>query len=263
MTALVAGAPSRGGSWLRRRGQATIPFRLTVLLIGATGSVRAEEDIVARSRAAYAALVSYSDTAVVEIEIGTRGGPLLRERHTFATRFREPRHFFFELIEDEAAGGDRFVVWSDEQAFKTWWKTTGVEETDPPGRGVAALVTAFGVTNGAAAIVTPLLFPQTDLKGPLLDFAEGVLEGTESIGGRECHRMKGVQRPVYANTGRVGQVRDTTLWIDAEAFLLCRVFEDTPRGSPAGSVQRVTTTFKAQANPALADEAFRFVRPAN
>jgi outer membrane lipoprotein-sorting protein len=220
----------------------------------------AQEDYVARSRAAYAALESYSDTAVVDTELQLAGGPLIRERHTFTTRFRKPRQYYFEFNEDRSAGGDRFVVWSDNRAFKTWWGTTGIENTYPPGQGVSALVQAFGVTNQAAAIVTPLLFPEANLRGGLLNFEGGAFEATEAIEGRGCHRVKGVQRSVYG-TGRGEHVRDTTLWIDAQTFLLCRMLEDTPRGTIAGTVQRTTTTFRAQANPEITDVQFEFSAP--
>jgi outer membrane lipoprotein-sorting protein len=233
---------------------------LTAALV-ISGSSHAQEDYVARSLAAYAALKSYSDTAVVETELKIGDGPTIRERHTFVTRFRGPRQFYFEFNEDPSAGGDRFVVWSDDEAFKTWWKTTGVEETYGVGRGVAALVSAFGVTNQAAAIVAPVLFPQANLRGPLLNFESGTFEATETVGERPCHRVKGLQRSVYANTGGGEQMRETTLWIDAETFLLCRMYEDTPNGTVAGTVQRVTTTFQAQANPELADAQFAFSAP--
>jgi outer membrane lipoprotein-sorting protein len=235
----------------------------TTLLVGILSPAAcavAQQDYVARSLAAYSALESYSDTATVDTEFQLAGGPVIRERHTFATRFRKPRHYYLEFNEDQRAGGDRFVVWSDDRAFKTWWATTGIEETYPPGQGVGALVQAFGVTNQAAAIVTPLLFPQANLRGGLSNFEGGAFEATESIDGRACHRVKGAQRSAYA-TGRGEHVRDTTLWIDAETFLLCRIFEDTPRGTTAGAVQRTTTTFQTQANPELADEHFKFTVP--
>ncbi len=241
-----------------------ISFRLAALALFSVFvpavACHAQEDYVARSLAAYAALESYSDAAVVETEFQIGDGPAIRERHTFVTRFRRPRHFYFEFNEDPGAGGDRFVIWSDDEAFYTWWKTTGVEETYGVGRGVAALTSAFGVTNQAAAIVTPVLFPQANLTGPLLNFADGSFTETEMVGVRSCHRIKGVQRSAYA-TGRGEQARDTTLWIDAETFLLCKMFEDTPDGALAGSIQHVTTTFLAQPNPDLADDQFTFTAP--
>ena len=82
------------------------------------------------------------------------------------------------------------------------------------------------------------------------------------VGGRSCHRVKGIQRSAYG-TGRGEQVRDTTLWIDAETFLLCKMFEDTPRGTIAGTIQRTTTTFEAHPNPELDDDRFRFAAPQN
>lgn len=221
----------------------------------------AADDIVARARAAYGALTSYSDAGTVDTEYSVGVGPTIREHHTFRTHFRAPRRFYFEFNEDRAAGADRFVVWSDEEAFRTWWKDSGVESEYPRGQGVSALVSAIGVTKGAAAVITPLLFPQANLKGALNNFAEGQLDGTELVGGRKCHRVKGVQRSVYSNTGRGESVRATVLWIDTETLLLRKMFEDTPRGMPAGAVNRVITLLEPKPNPSLKDEQFQFATP--
>jgi outer membrane lipoprotein-sorting protein len=218
------------------------------------------EDIVARARAAYGALGSYSDAGTIDTELNVGVGQTIREHHTFRTHFRAPRRFYFEFNEDRAAGADRFVVWSDDETFHTWWKDTGVKTAYPRGQGVAALISAFGSTKGAASVTTPLLFPQADLRGALNNFEEGKLEGTEEISGRKCHRVKGVQRSAYG-TGRGESVRATVLWIDAETLLLRKMFEDTPRGSPAASVNRVITVFEPQANPSLQDAQFRFTPP--
>ncbi len=239
-------------------------IRRVALAAGFLGSLSSAtavaEDLVARARAAYGALTSYSDVGTVDTEYNVGAGQTIRERHTFRTYFRAPRHFLLEFNEDRAAGADRFVIWSDAETFRTWWKDAGMETPYPRGQGVAALVSAFGPTKGVAGVITPLLFPQANLKGALNNFEEGELDGTEVIGGRKCHRIKGVQRSVYG-TGRGESVRATVLWIDAETLLLRKMFEDTPRGMAAGVVNRVTTVLEPQVNPPLKDEQFRFTVP--
>jgi len=49
--------------------------------------------------------------------------------------------------------------------------------------------------------------------------------------------------------------------VDVETQLVRQVQEDTPRGVPAGTVLRITTTFEPQANPTLDDARFRFTPP--
>jgi hypothetical protein len=70
----------------------------------------------------------------------------------------------------------------------------------------------------------------------------------------------GVARSTY-RTGHEHNVRRTTIWIDQETLLVRKIFEDTPRGTPATSIMRVTTTFEPVLNPTIEDSRFRFVAP--
>ena len=110
---------------------------------------------------------------------GLRGAALLcRHRHggsrvrtgrrghqgaaQFSTYYRAPRLFFFDFTKHKNA--DRFVVWSDEEAFHSWWQTTGVENTFPKGQGASAFVTAAMPTKNAITQTAPLLFSQAGLR---------------------------------------------------------------------------------------------------
>jgi outer membrane lipoprotein-sorting protein len=218
----------------------------------------AEDDILARTRATYASLRSYADTGTVDIEFGPVGATL-KERHTFSTAYRSPRHFYFDFTKHQKV--DRFVVWSDEQTFHTWWQTTGVETTFPKGQGSAAFITSTSQTKNAVTQLAPLLFSQAGLVGTLTEFGDASVAGTETVGGRKCHKLVGIARSVYAATQHVVNVRKTTVWIDAETLLVRRIVEDAPKGTPTGTVLRVTTTFQPQANPTLEDRHFAFVPP--
>jgi outer membrane lipoprotein-sorting protein len=242
----------------------------SAVLVGLGGTTRARDerrasagagtadDILARSRAAYASLRSYADTGTVVIEYGPVGAPL-REQHAFTTRYRAPRSFYFDFIKDRET--DRFVVWSDDEAFHTWWQTTGVAQTYPKGQGAAAFSTGASITKGSLMQISPLLFPQAGLAGTLTEFSDASVAGTEAVAGRPSHTLVGVARSVYQQTGRAVNVRRTTVWIDTETFLVRKVFEDSPEGTAGSIVSRVITTFDPQANPTLDDGRFRFAVP--
>ncbi len=220
--------------------------------------VSSSDDVLVRSQAAYAALHSYSDTGSVDMEFGPPGG-MVREHHTFKTVFRAPRHFLFDFVKEGNA--DRFVVWADDDAFHTWWQATGVAETYQKGEGGGAFVAGGEPTINALMQLSPWLFPQGDLTGPLTEFGDASLAGTEAVGGRQCHKLVGVGKSVYRASGRVVNIRKMTVWIDAQTLLVRRVFEDTAEGSAAGNVSRTTTTFDPQANPTIDDARFRFTPP--
>jgi outer membrane lipoprotein-sorting protein len=215
-------------------------------------------DIFNRSQAAYAALHSYSDTGTVENEFGPPGG-IVKERHTFKTFYRAPRRFLFDFVRQENA--DRFVVWADDTAFHSWWQATGVAETYPKGQGASAFVAGGEPTLNALLDIAPWLFPDADLTGPLTEFGDAKVAGTESIDGHPCQKLAGVGRSVYRASGRVVNVRPMTVWIDTQTLLVRRVFEDTAEGGAAGWIGRTTATFSPQANPTLDDGRFAFTPP--
>jgi outer membrane lipoprotein-sorting protein len=233
---------------------------LTLFLTRATPL--SAQDLLARSRAVYAALKSYSDTGTVLFEFGSAAN-LAAERHVFRTYYRAPRHYFFDFTEDKKAGGDRHVVWSDDEAFHAWFSLTGVETAYPKGQGTGAFAAPSVGTAGSIMKVAPLLFPQAGLAGTLNE-ASGLTDaGVETVSGHRCHKLTGVAKSVYTQTGHESNVRRVTIWIDAETMLVRKVFEDTPKGGVAGYVLRYTTTFEPVANPPLDDSKFRFVAPSS
>jgi outer membrane lipoprotein-sorting protein len=225
-------------------------------------SPSAADDLLARTRALYASLRSYADTGTVLTDISS-GGVAVVERHAFRTLYRSPRHFYLEFNKDKGAGGARFVIWSDAEAFHTWWSTTGVEEVYPPGTGATAFAIGALPTAGALTVIAPLLFAQAGLTGTLTEIGETSPAGVELVGGHQCQKVTGVAKSVYTATGHEFDIRKVTVWVDADTLLVRKVFEDSPRGTPAGSVLRSTVTFEPQANPALDDGKFRFTVPSS
>jgi outer membrane lipoprotein-sorting protein len=227
---------------------------------GATGTSTAD-DLWEQSRAAYAALQSYADAGVVVTESQSPGAPLLVERHTFTTYYHAPREFYFDFKKDPKAGNERLVIWCDGGDFQSWWSATRVHQTYPQGTGASAFGTSAFPTKGSVVLIPPLLFSKAGLQGPLVALkAPRVLSDTEALKGVRVHRLVGDVAIRYA-TGLGGHARATTVWIDAQTLLVRKIVEDTPAGSPEGSVSRTTTTFQPQANPPLADSLFRFEVP--
>ena len=216
--------------------------------------------ILAQVKATYPALTSYSDRVTMVTESQYPGSPLLREHHSFTTAFRAPRTFLLIFDQDPQAGGDRYVLRSDENAIYSWWKATGVTETYPPGVGLSAFGVSAYPTRSAVLQILPLIFADYGLSGPITDVSSAILEGEEDIEGHACYRLQGVGRSAYG-TGGGETFRPTTLWIDKDSFLVRRLFQDTQQGSTSGMVDRQTTTFDPLANPDLGADAFEFTPP--
>ncbi len=229
-----------------------------VLMPAFTARSAGDDDVLTRSRATYAALNSYADKGTVVNEFGPANGAVT-EKHNFTTYFRRaPRGFYFEF---NKASGDRFVIWGDPYAFHTWWKTIGTKTDYPNPSNTGAFVTAEPNTLGAALKIPALLYKGA-LAGAFSHFTDAVNDGTEDISGHKCYRVVGTAKDVYSATGRETNIRQMTVWIDAESLLIRKVVE-VPKDIPAGYLNRVTTTFEPQANPTLEDSRFGFTPPSS
>lgn len=213
-------------------------------------------ELLERVREKYAALDSYSDTGVVVLEEKPIGSTLIRERHTFATRYQAPRSFYFDFRKGSGASGERFVIWSPGDTFNSWWSATGVKEEYPRGEGANAFAIGALPTSGTALLIPALLFRNAGLQGPLVTLVEPKYGGTQKIDGRLMHVLTGAVPLNHWSPG----LRVTSLWVDAETLMIRKVFEDTPTGQ-GDVVQRTTTTFEPKTGAALDDAHFRFVPP--
>lgn len=227
--------------------------------VGAPAGLTADQ-VLAQSRARYAALKTYADTGTVVTEYRIGKEPISVERHTFTTYYQAPRQFYLEFRKDPNVGDERFVIWGDGADFHTWWSATQVHDTYPPGSGSNAFALGSEPTKGAAVMAPALLFAKAGLHGPLVDFTLSAGTGMETLAGHRCYRLLGQEAPTYG-TGTVAGARAVTLWIEAESLLVRRVLEDTPRDSGADSILRVTTSFEPQADPAIGAAKFRFAVP--
>ena len=136
-----------------------------------------------------------------------------------------------------------------------------VSTTYPKGQGASAFINDSVLTLGANTQIPSLLFATAGLVSTLGELADMTAAGTEAISARLAHKLTGIARSTYGQTAHVSNVRRTAVWIDAETLLVRRIFEDTPKGTVAGSRRRITTSFEPQANPTLEDSRFTFVVP--
>jgi outer membrane lipoprotein-sorting protein len=230
-----------------------------LLLLAASSAHPADsDDPLQRTRAAYAALQTYADTGSVDLEFGPATGPL-HEHHTFTTYYRAPRTFFFDFVKHGHI--DRFVVWSDSDAFHSWWQQPGLTQTYPKGQGAGVFAIGSVPTSHALTVIAPLLFAQARLTGTLTEIGDASAAGSEAINGHPCLKIVGTAKSVYQATGHETNIRKTTVWIDAQSMLVRRVFEDTPEGGAATNVGRTTTTIDPHANPVIDDSRFKFTPP--
>jgi outer membrane lipoprotein-sorting protein len=217
-----------------------------------------QDDVVARSRAKYAALRSYADTGTIVVETTIPGAPTLVERRRFVTYYRAPRQFYFDFRKGLTPDAERLVIWCDGGDFNTWWSATQVHEVYAKGRGGYAFAVSTYPTDGSATLVAPLLFAQAGLHGSLADFANYHVAAVEDVGGRRAYKVVGEVNLAFQN-GAAGEPTQTTIWIDAETLLVRRIVQETRAGGRLTG--RGTATLAPVADPALADALFRFSVP--
>ena len=131
----------------------------------------------------------------------------------------------------------------------------------PAGTDQVAPFRASRAATGDVSILVPsLINVKAQLPGPIQQLEEVELVGEESVGARRSHKLMGIARSYYPS-GQVAEVRRMTVWIDAESYLVRKVFLDTPKGMPVGVVSRLTVTLHPTPNPALSDSVFTFTVP--
>lgn len=215
------------------------------------------EQILERMHAAYANLSAYSDTGTVTTEDKNVGAPGTIEHHSFVTRFKAPKQFYFAFTKDPKGYDERFVIWCGGEAMSTWWSASQATDTYPQGTGGNAFAVGELPTAGSLLLVPPLLFAAFDLQGPLALAKEATLSGTESLGGHKTY----VLTTELATNHWGGNTRTTKIWVDADTFLVRKVMEDTPTGLGAGVIERVTVTFEPTTTATFAADAFSFKPP--
>jgi hypothetical protein len=122
------------------------------------------------------------------------------------------------------------------------------------------LLNASAGTAGTSVLIPSLLFAKADLPGSIRQIREAAHAGFESVSGHRCHKIVGTAAQFYPS-GQMTNVRQVTVWLDAESLLVRKVFEDTPKGYPTSSFLRLTINLEPQANPRLEAASFQFTVP--
>lgn len=225
-------------------------------------------EVLTKTRAAYEALTSYADSGTVLDE--STG---FTDRSIFRTFFtREPNNLFIEFrgVASEYKIGNRVpltshvVLWMQAGELETWSSASQAHETYPraAGQQVNAVKNAAYYTANISVLVPSHLYSQAGMASPLHAAEDVEADGFEVVNGRKCFRLLGVERWRYPSGQETG-VRAITIWIDAETYLIHKVFQDTPRGYPRNEISRRTTTIKHRANPKLTPAQFRYTVPAS
>jgi hypothetical protein len=246
---------------------ALVRLLLVSTLLAASGGVRAEDDgmeLLKRSMALYSSLPSYSDSGTA-----VREGPGLVDRWKFSTSFVRPLNFRFDFqgVTSRSAGlttdssYQHVVLWMIEGELQSFNRQMRSHNTVArTGNQPAELLNASSATAGTSVLIPSLLFAKADLPGSIRQIREATHAGFESVSGHRCHKIVGTAAQFYPS-GQMTNVRQVTVWLDAESLLVRRVFEDTPKGYPTSSFLRLTINLEPQANPRLEAASFQFTVP--
>jgi len=241
-------------------------FALVNILLAVAGVVRADDgmELLKRSMDLYATLPAYSDSGTA-----VREGPGLVDRWKFRTYFRRPLDFRFDFqgVTSQSAGltvdssAQHIVLWMIKGELQSFNQQMRTHNTVPrTGNQPAELLSATTGTAGTSVLIPSLLFAKADLPGTIRQIKEAAHVGYEAVNGHRCHKIVGTAAQFYPS-GQKTNVRDVTVWLDAESLLVRKVFEDTPKGYPSNSYLRLTITLDPNANPRLDDASFQFTMP--
>lgn len=224
------------------------------------------DEALQRSFAAYAALSAYADSGtVVEESSG------FKDKYAFRTYFtRKPRNLFldFVMIESEYNNGFKIkgdhetVIWMENGLLQTYDRKTQEHAiySEDGGRQVEALKAASYGTQGVSVLLPSLIYTKAGMMSVIQATEEATAAGSGTVDGRPCLKVMGIERWRFPS-GQVTGVRPVTLWIDAETYLLRKIFQDTPKNMSRGAISRRTTTFRPHANPSLDPASFHFTVP--
>lgn len=239
---------------------------LAILLMATTTAARADDNgmnLLNQSIARYAAIASYADTGTVVREM-----PGLADRWKFSTHFQRPLNFRFDFQGVSSRSGelvtdlsdDHIVLWMIRGELQTYNQRMRSHNVIPrTGNQPAELLGASVATAGTSVLIPSLLYSKANLPGTLQQIREAVNTGYETVGGHRCHKIVGKAAQYYPS-GQMTNVRQVTVWLDAETQLLRKYIEDAPEGTPAGSY-KLTVTIEPVMSPKLDEGSFRFTIP--
>ena len=203
--------------------------------------------VLERMAEAYAECESYRDEGIVKIVFISDDGERVTER-PFSTAVIRSDRFRFQF-EDRARIGrtTQYIVHADNTGVRTWWTIRpGVEVEDSL---AMALAGATGVSGGSAHTIPALLLPDEISGRRLTDMIAPEFLADDEIDDRRCYRIQGT----------FGDSLPSTLWIDAETFLVRRIDEENVFDD---FNTRGTTTYEvAECDIEIADDELAFNPP--
>jgi hypothetical protein len=234
-------------------------------LVAASGATPALPGVLTDAIAHYATLASYADKGTVSEEIaGMIHESSVRTYFRRATRDLyfdyHPHRTRYPRLNGHTAdtSGNRLVVWmlgGRMESYSFYFKRHTVVGPD---QQTSALKDGIPYTAGTSVLIPSLLYPKGRLPGTPLQLETAALAGTDSVDGRRCHKITG-EAAEYYPSGRRTNVRQVTLWIDADTKLVRRIVEEKQTGD--GTPHRLTVTLDPVANPTIADTSFKFAVP--
>jgi len=215
----------------------------------------APDDVLARSRAMYAALRFTLTPAPLSSSMAPPRDPS-RDRHTFTTYFnRAPRHFYLEFRKQ---GGDRYVIWATLMRSTPGGRHRAQDDYPNP-NNLGAFSTADYQTAGSASEDPAAVVLQSATAGAFLALRRSVMDAWRtsaaallSPGGRGARR-------VWNHRARSEHPQDDR--VDR-----CRL---APHSQSEGRAKRRASRqsqphyhhVRVAVNPALDDSRFKFIPP--
>lgn len=193
--------------------------------------------VVAKVKAAYAAMKTYADEGT--FESGGRG--FRAKRAEFRTRFSADGRFLFRVdIPNRGAADETSVVWADAEKSWLYMGDVGGHEERPIGNGLGILT----VTVDSAATFVASLLKLRDVGDPAeIDRLESLrLLDDETVKGVECFVLEG-------NEGDLGTLK---VWVDKKSYLVRRL---------AGSFIEYTADFSPRPDATISASEFKFTPP--
>ena len=140
----------------------------------------------------------------------------------------------------------RYVVWADGQKIRSWWTVTPEVETFDSIE--SSLAGPTGISHGAAVNIPGLLMTELRWGAGLRMIRAIALKEDAQIDGARCNVLE-VRGPT--------DERPTTLWIDAESYLIRRIVEEREIEEHKLHV-KTTHDLKPQVGMEIASDQFKF-----
>ena len=230
-------------------------------MVAAAGATAALPAVLTDAIAHYATLTSYADTGTVSEEIAG----MIHESSVRTYFRRATRDFYFDYHPHRTryprlnghtadTSGNRLVLWmlgGRMESYSFYFKRHTVVGAE---QQTSALKDGIPYTAGTSVLIPSLLYAKGRLPGTLLQLETAAVAGSDTVDGHRCHKVTG-EAAEYYPSGRRTNVRQVTLWIDADTKLVRRLVEE--KQTSDGTPHRLTVTLDPSANPTLLDETFR------